>query len=101
MIVSEAELIAAVTRDHAAGKRIAFVPASFDLLRVDLLRTLQAAAAGADRLVVAVVDEGGTPVVSAADRTEIIDSLRGVDYAIVCPKDRVERLAALVTPSVP
>jgi bifunctional ADP-heptose synthase (sugar kinase/adenylyltransferase) len=98
VILPEAELIASVTRDRAAGKRIGFLPASFDLLRVDVVRLIQAAAAKSDRLVVAVVDTGGTPVVSVKDRAELVDGVRGADYVIVCALDQVGRLAALLAP---
>ena len=100
MIVSEAELIASITRDHAAGKRIGFVRASFDLLRVDLVRTLQVAAAKADRLVVALIDSGGSPVISARDRAELVDGLRGVDYVVICADAQVDRLLAILAPDV-
>jgi bifunctional ADP-heptose synthase (sugar kinase/adenylyltransferase) len=101
VVVSEPELIASVTRDRAAGKRIGFARASFDLLRVDLVRRLQASAARSDRLVVAVVDTDATPVVSATDRAELVDGLRGVDYVIICSADQVERLDGLLAPYVP
>ena len=57
VIVSESELVAAVTRDRAAGKRVALAAVCFEILRVGEVRVLQAAAAQADRLVVAVLDE--------------------------------------------
>jgi bifunctional ADP-heptose synthase (sugar kinase/adenylyltransferase) len=98
VIVSEAGLIASLARDHAAGKRIGFARTSFDLLRVDVVRFLQASAARSDRLVVAVIDEGGTPVISVKDRAELVDGLRGVDYVIICAKDQVEHLVALLAP---
>ncbi len=98
MIVSEAELIASITRDHAAGKRVGFVRTSFDLLRVDVVRDLQAAAARSDRLIVAVMDGNGAHVISARDRAELVDGVRGVDYVIICVKDQAERLAALLEP---
>ena len=97
---SSAVELAAITRDRAAGRRVGFVRASFDLLRVDVVRVLQAAAAKSDRLAVAVVDEGGTPVVSVRDRAELIDGLRGVHYVVVCAKDNVDRLIALLAPLV-
>ena len=73
MILSEADLVAAVTRDRAAGKRIGFVGLSFDLLRVGEVRRIQAAAAEADRLVVAVVDDERPHVMTIADRAELDD----------------------------
>ena len=100
MILSESDLIATITRDRAAGKRIAFAAASFDLLKAADMRVLQAAAAKADRLVVAVVDGAPGHVIAAADRAEIVDSLRGVDYVIVCGVGGIEPLAALLMPDV-
>ena len=100
MILSESDLVAAITRDRAAGKRIAFAAMSFDLLKAGDVRLLQAAAAKADRLVVAVADGGPERVTAAADRAEIVDSLRGVDYVIVCAADGVDALAALLMPDV-
>jgi bifunctional ADP-heptose synthase (sugar kinase/adenylyltransferase) len=101
VIVSEPQLIAAITRDHAAGKRIGFVRASFDLLRLDVVRMLQASAAKSDRLVVAVIDDAGdSPVLSVQDRAELVDGLRGVDYAIICANGEVDRLMALLAPYV-
>jgi bifunctional ADP-heptose synthase (sugar kinase/adenylyltransferase) len=100
VILSEAELVAAVTRDRAAGKRVGFATTSFDLLRVSDVRRLQAAAAESDRLVVAVVDDESPRVTRVQDRAELADGLRGVDYVIVCAPGGVERLAALLIPDV-
>jgi bifunctional ADP-heptose synthase (sugar kinase/adenylyltransferase) len=100
VVVSEPELVAAIARDSAAGQRIGFARASFDLLRVDVVRLLQASAAKSDRLVVAVIDSEGAPVISVKDRAELVDGLRGVDYVIICATDRVERLMALLAPYV-
>ena len=103
MILSEADLVAAVTRDRAAGRRIGFVALSFDLLRVGEVRRVQAAAGRADRLVVAVVDDEQPHVMTIADRAELVDSLRGVAYVIICPAgrpDEVAEVAALVAPDV-
>ena len=79
-IVSESELVAAVTRDRAAKKRIALAAVCFDILSVGELRVLQTAARQADRLVAAVLDDAavrakmgeGRPVVSANDRAELV-----------------------------
>jgi bifunctional ADP-heptose synthase (sugar kinase/adenylyltransferase) len=98
LILPEPDLVAAITRDRAAGKRIAFTSLTFDLLRIGEVRTVQAAAANADRLIVALVDDGAPHVISAADRAELVDSLRSVDYVIVCAPDRVEPLAKLLIP---
>jgi bifunctional ADP-heptose synthase (sugar kinase/adenylyltransferase) len=100
VIVSEADLVAAVTRDRAAGKRIGLAALSFEFLRAAEIRLLQAAAANADRLVVALVDDEVPHVITAADRAELVDNVRGVDYVIVCAAGRVDALAALLMPDV-
>ena len=107
-ILSESELVAAITRDRAAKKRIALAAACFDLLRVDDVRALQSAAAHADRLVVAVLDDTevrakfgkGRPVVNVDERAELVDGVRGVDYVIVCARADVDRLASLLEPDL-
>ena len=98
MILAESELIAAVTRDRAAGKRLGFLALSFELLRAGEVRKIQAAAADVDRLVVAVVDGDG--VMAIGDRAELVDSVRGAGYVVICPAARVDALAALIQPDM-
>src|SRR4051812_8162939 len=108
MVVSEPQLVEAVARERAAGKSIAFANGCFDLLHVGHLRYLQAAAAEADRLIVAVNDDAsvaalkgaGRPILAAADRAELVAALRGVDYVVVFSEANVERLLRLLTPDV-
>jgi rfaE bifunctional protein nucleotidyltransferase chain/domain len=108
MIVTEDELVAAVNRDRAAGKTIAFANGCFDLLHVGHVRYLQGSAAEADRLVVAINDDRsvealkgpGRPILPARDRAELVASLRGVDYVVVFGDADVERLLLLIKPDV-
>ena len=108
MVVSEAELVEVVARDRAAGKTIAFANGCFDLLHVGHVRYLQAAAAEGDRLIVAVNDDRsvaalkgeGRPILPAADRAELVASLRGVHYVVLFEDSNVERLLKLVKPDV-
>ena len=108
MVVSEVELVDAVARDRAAGKTIAFANGCFDLLHVGHVRYLQAAAAEGDRLIVAVNDDRsvaalkgeGRPILPAADRAELVASLRGVHYVVLFEGSNVERLLKLVKPDV-
>jgi rfaE bifunctional protein nucleotidyltransferase chain/domain len=106
--MTEAELVAAVARERAAGKSIAFANGCFDLLHVGHVRYLQGAAAEAERLIVAVNDDPsvaalkgeGRPILPAADRAELVAGLRGVDYVVVFGEPTVERLLLLVKPDV-
>src|SRR5437660_4937068 len=90
-IISETELVDAVRSDRAAGRTVAFANGCFDLLHVGHVRYLQAAAAEADVLVVVINDDRsvaglkgpGRPVLSAADRAELVAALRAVDYVVV------------------
>jgi rfaE bifunctional protein nucleotidyltransferase chain/domain len=108
VILTEEELIAAVNKDRAAGKTIAFANGCFDLLHVGHVRYLQGSAAEADRLIVAVNDDRsvealkgkGRPILPAADRAELVSSLRGVDYVVVFGDTTVERLLLLIRPDV-
>jgi rfaE bifunctional protein nucleotidyltransferase chain/domain len=108
MVVTEGALAEAVKRDKAAGKTIAFANGCFDLLHAGHVRYLQAAADEGDRLIDAVNDDrsvaglkgAGRPILSAADRAELVSALRGVDYVVIFGDPTVERLLLLLTPDV-
>ena len=108
MVVTESELVDAVARDRVAGRTIAFANGCFDLLHVGHVRYLEGAAAEGDRLIVAVNDDRsvtalkgpGRPILSAADRAELVAALRGVDYVIVFGDANVGRLLTLLKPDV-
>jgi rfaE bifunctional protein nucleotidyltransferase chain/domain len=107
-ILSEHQLVEAIGRDRALGRRIALANGCFDLLHVGHVRYLRGAAAEADRLVVAVNDDQtvsnlkgpGRPIVPAAERAEVIAALQSVDYVIVFSDPTVERLLLLLRPEV-
>ncbi len=107
-VLSEDQLIDAVVRDRVQGRTIALANGCFDLLHVGHVRYLQGAAQEADRLVVAVNDdrsvEGlkgpGRPVLSGADRAELVAALRGVDYVVLFADPTVERLLLRMKPDV-
>ena len=108
MVVSEEELVAAVARERAAGKSIAFANGCFDLLHVGHVRYLQVAAREADLLVVAVNDDAsvaalkgdGRPILPAADRAEIVAAVGGVAYVVVFGDADVARLLRRLRPDV-
>jgi D-glycero-beta-D-manno-heptose 1-phosphate adenylyltransferase len=108
VILTDNELITVVARDRVEGRTIAFANGCFDLLHVGHVRYLQGAAAQADRLIVAVNDDGsvarlkgpGRPVLTARDRAELVAALRGVDYVVVFDDPTVARLLTLIQPDV-
>ena len=106
-IVSRTELIDLVAKDRRDGRSIAFTNGCFDLLHVGHVRYLQAAAAEADRLIVAINDDAtaggkgpGRPILPAPDRAELIAALRGVDYVLIFPERTVDPLLTLLKPDV-
>jgi rfaE bifunctional protein nucleotidyltransferase chain/domain len=107
MIVTREQLVSRVAADRAAGRTIAFANGCFDLLHVGHVRYLRAAAAEADRLIVAVNDDEmaarkgpGRPILKAIDRAAIVDALRGVDYVVIFPEPTVAPLLELLRPDV-
>ena len=107
-IVTEDQLDVLLAADRAAGRTIAFANGCFDLLHVGHVRYLAGAAAEADRLIVAVNDDGwverakgpGRPVLKAAARAELVAAVRGVDYVVVFPDPTVARLLHRYRPDV-
>jgi rfaE bifunctional protein nucleotidyltransferase chain/domain len=97
-----------VRDDRADGRTIAFANGCFDLLHVGHVRYLRAAAAEADRLVVAINDDAsvrglkgaGRPILSARDRAELVAALRGVDYVVVFSEPTVTPLLLALQPDV-
>ena len=106
-VVDRDQLVNRVEQDRAGGCTIAFANGCFDLLHVGHVRYLQAAAREADRLIVAVNDDGtaarkgpGRPIMPATDRAELVAALRGVDYVVVFPEPTVTPLLLLLRPDV-
>jgi D-glycero-beta-D-manno-heptose 1-phosphate adenylyltransferase len=107
-VLTRDALIDRVTRDRAQGLTHALANGVFDLLHVGHIRCLQAAAEQADRLIVALNDDesvraikGPTrPILTAADRAELVAALRGVSYVIIFPETTVTPLLQLLQPAV-
>jgi rfaE bifunctional protein nucleotidyltransferase chain/domain len=107
-IVTPEELQVALKDERARGRTIALANGVFDLLHVGHVRFIQGAAAQADRLVVAINDDEsvralkgeGRPLMSAADRAELIAALRGVDYVVVFSGSTVGPLLQSLKPDV-
>jgi len=107
IVVTREELFERVRADRQAGRTIAFANGCFDLLHAGHVRYLQAAAAEADRLIVAVNDDGtagskgpNRPIMKDVDRAELVAALRGVDYVVIFPEPTVTPLLERLQPDV-
>jgi len=107
-VLSREALTRAIAGERREGRTIAFANGCFDLLHVGHVRYLQAAAAEADVLVVAINDDRsvadlkgpGRPILPAADRAELVAALRGVDYVVLFSEPTVAPLLTALTPDV-
>ncbi len=107
-VVSREALVERVRRDRAAGRTVAFANGCFDLLHVGHTRYLEAAAAEADVLVVAVNDDDsvrglkgeGRPILPGAHRARLVAALRCVDYVVLFPEPTVGPLLEALHPDV-
>ena len=106
-VVSREQLVELVAADRRRGLTLAFANGCFDLLHVGHVRYLEAAAAEADRLIVAVNEDAtagakgpGRPILPARDRAELVASLRATDYVLLFPEPTVTPLLMLIRPDV-
>ncbi|MFQ5458799.1 MAG: D-glycero-beta-D-manno-heptose 1-phosphate adenylyltransferase [Myxococcota bacterium] len=84
-------LAAEIRRRRQKGERVVMTNGCFDLLHVGHIRTLQAARARGDALVLALNSDASVrslkgpdrPVVPAAERAEILGALEAVDYVVI------------------
>ena len=107
-ILSERDLEAVIGSERGEGRTVAFANGCFDVLHVGHIRYLADAKAQADRLVVAINDDEsvkglkgpGRPILSAADRAELVSALESVDYVVLFSDPDVNRLLRLFKPDV-
>jgi rfaE bifunctional protein nucleotidyltransferase chain/domain len=107
-VLTRQDLLAALARDRADGRSVALANGCFDLLHVGHVRYLEAAAQEADALVVAINDDAsvrvlkgeGRPLLTAADRAELVAGLRAVDYVVIFPELTVGPLLEAIRPDV-
>ena len=107
-VVSRSDLRTRVAGARRAGQTIAFANGCFDLLHVGHVRYLAAAAREADLLIVAINDDQsvrvlkgeGRPILTAADRAELVAALRFVDLVVIFPEPTVGPLLEEIRPDV-
>ncbi len=101
-------LVRALDGERATGKRIVLTNGCFDLLHVGHVRSLRAARALGDVLVVGVnsdasvrrIKGAGRPLVAEDERAEVLAALEAVDYVSLFDEPTAERLAAAIRPDV-
>jgi rfaE bifunctional protein nucleotidyltransferase chain/domain len=97
-----------VDAQRQKGRRIVLANGCFDLLHVGHVRYLAAARALGDVLVVALNSDAsvrrlkgeGRPLMSAAERAELLGALAAVDAVVLFEEDTVDRLVGLLRPDV-
>jgi rfaE bifunctional protein nucleotidyltransferase chain/domain len=107
-IVSLDRLSATLGPRHAAGQRIVLTNGAFDLLHAGHLRSLEAARAHGDLLVVGINSDAsvrvskapGRPIVPEDERALLVAGLECVDVVVIFDDPTAERLAEIVRPAV-
>jgi rfaE bifunctional protein nucleotidyltransferase chain/domain len=107
-VVDQAALLDWAREARARGESIAFANGCFDVLHVGHVRYLQASAAEADRLVVAINDDesvrllkgANRPILPIAARAALVAALRGVDRVVVFSGRDVAPLLSALRPEV-
>jgi D-glycero-beta-D-manno-heptose 1-phosphate adenylyltransferase len=108
LVLTQRDLAVALERERAAGRRIVLTNGCFDLIHVGHVRSLRAARALGDVLVVGLNSDASVraikgpdrPLVPESDRAEVIASLEPVDYVVLFDEPTAERLASTVRPAV-
>ncbi|HKP73378.1 MAG TPA: D-glycero-beta-D-manno-heptose 1-phosphate adenylyltransferase [Pyrinomonadaceae bacterium] len=106
--LSPDEALAVRARLRAEGRRLVFTNGCFDILHVGHVRYLQAARALGDALLVAINSDravrelkgAGRPVMSEAERAEMLASLEAVSYVTVFDELSPRTLIARLLPDV-
>ena len=108
MIIPREYLKEACDTGRADGGTIVFTNGCFDILHAGHVRYLTAAEAMGDFLVIGLNSDAsvrrlkgeGRPIVSEADRAEVLDALRAVDIVTIFDEPTAEELVRLVRPHV-
>lgn len=107
-VLSRGEAVFKSQQLHRTGKTVVFANGAFDLLHVGHVRYLEAARAQGDYLVVGVNSDRsvreskgpGRPVLSEAERAEIVAALRCVDAVVLFDEKSPAELILELRPDV-
>jgi rfaE bifunctional protein nucleotidyltransferase chain/domain len=107
-VVPLTTLLEALAHRRAAGARVAVTNGTFDLMHVGHLRSLEAARATADVLVVGINSDASVrsykapnrPIVPEAERAEVVAAFACVDYVVIFEEPTASRLLEALRPDV-
>jgi len=107
-ILSESELLEAVSDARAQGERIVMTNGCFDILHPGHVAYLEQAAALGDRLIVAVNSDAcvsrlkgsARPLNNIGARLSVLAGLSAIDWLVSFEDNTPERLASLIRPDV-
>ena len=108
MIIPREYIKEACDTVRADGATIVFTNGCFDILHAGHVRYLTAAAELGDFLIIGLNSDAsvrrlkgeGRPIVSEADRAEVLEALRAVDIVTIFDEPTAEELIRLVRPDV-
>jgi rfaE bifunctional protein nucleotidyltransferase chain/domain len=109
MIVDSLHKLEAIVAERQnAGEKIVFTNGVFDLVHVGHLRYLADAKALGDALVVGVNSDSSVrrlkgplrPLIEEAERAELLDNLKSVDYVYIFDSDTPVPVVAAVQPAI-
>ena len=108
MIIPREYIKEACDTVRADGATLVFTNGCFDILHAGHVRYLTAAAELGDFLIIGLNSDAsvrrlkgeGRPIVSEADRAEVLDALRAVDIVTIFDEPTAEELIRLVRPDV-
>jgi rfaE bifunctional protein nucleotidyltransferase chain/domain len=107
-VVTLEEMIVQFGREKRNGKRVVFTNGCFDLLHPGHIRSLEAARALGDQLVVGINSDesvrtlkgAGRPLIPAAERAEILANLECVDGVVIFEELTPQKVIAALLPDI-
>ena len=107
-IKTQTDLLSAIEKEKASGKRIGFTNGCFDILHLGHIRYLTRAKEGCDILIIGVNSDGSVkkikgssrPINSQQARLEVLASLECVDFLTVFEEETPENLIKALSPDI-
>ena len=108
MLIPDEHIEAYAAALRAAGARVVFTNGCFDILHAGHVRSLAAARAQGDVLILGLNSDASVrrlkgasrPINNEQDRAEVVGSLAAVDAVVIFGEDTAETLIAKVRPAV-